>query len=83
MIYHHAMSKAVAQEHIRELIAQGTEGHVAAHRRARWFRHLSQWARRLGGAGRKVRRDAHHETSILSAHRQDAPTAGAVEGTAT
>ena len=78
MIYHHAVTKAVAQEHVRDLIAQATADRVAAQKRARWLRQLSHWARRLRGAERKVRRDAHYETSIVTVHRQDTTDAGAV-----
>ncbi len=78
MIYHHAVTKAVAQEHVRGLIAQATADRVAAQKKARWLRHLSHWARRLRGAERKVRLDARHETSIVTVHRQDATDADAV-----
>jgi hypothetical protein len=79
VIYHHAVTKAVAQEHVRDLIAQATADRLAARPNFSWRRHLAQWARRLGRVERKVHRDAHRETSILTANRQDTPNAGGVE----
>ena len=79
MIHHHAVSKAAAQEHVRDLIAQATAGRVAARPKPRWSRHVAEWVQRLVRTERQVHRDAHHKAIIPTANRPDTPTAGGVK----